>query len=106
MRVIPLGHRILVQPDEIETETEHGIIIVQDERVEKANQQWGTLIAYGPQAWKAFSLKFDGEPWAQVGDKVMFSRYAGSTIVDPENPEVEYKLLSDEDLCCAMTQDK
>ena len=39
----------------------------------------------------------DGTPWANVGDRVVYARYAGKYIVDPETHE-EFLILNDEDV--------
>jgi co-chaperonin GroES (HSP10) len=87
--ITPCGYRVLVKPDPIET-TVGSIIVLsseQQEKLEKAGQELGTIAAIGPLAWKAH-LRGDngahiGQPWAQVGDKVQYSRYGGKFIKDP-----------------------
>lgn len=100
--IIPVGHRVLVKPKEIETQTEGGIYIVTDEKLEKAAQQRGVLVAAGPQAWKAFRELYEGKevngnPWAKPGDTVIYSKYAGKFLKD-EYTEEEFVLLNDEDI--------
>jgi co-chaperonin GroES (HSP10) len=105
------GHKILIKPDPIEVEQElskensalaaMGFKVADvdgsKEREKKATTT-GTLVAVGPMAWKAFDGEKEGwEPWAQIGEKVMFGRYAGDLITHPETKE-EYMLLNDEDL--------
>lgn len=103
--LIPLGHTILVKPDEIETKTKSGIVLVIDEKLEKAGQMLGTLVAIGDQAYKAFSSDFTGEPWALPGDRVLFSRYAGKNVVDPETGE-NYLIMNDDDLKLKIVGEK
>jgi co-chaperonin GroES (HSP10) len=90
----PVGYRILVKPNQVDETSEGGIILVQDKKLEKAGQMTGTLVAIGNMAWTQYG---DPTPWANVGDRVLYSRYAGSFIEDPIS-KVEYKLLNDEDL--------
>jgi co-chaperonin GroES (HSP10) len=90
----PVGHRVLVIPDKLETETESGIVFRSDSKVERGGQIFGTLVAIGPNAWKAFD---DGEPWAYVGDKVAYARYSGKHIEDPET-DTTYIILNDDDI--------
>jgi len=104
MALIPCGHRLIIEPDKVEKETDWGLQLVSfDERLEEAGQQIGTIIAIGPDAWKAFRMMDDngqernGKPWAKVGDRVWYSRYAGKFILDPHT-EKEYKLINDEDV--------
>lgn len=101
----PTGHRILVKVDAASLETDWGFQVVADEKLENAYQIIGTLVDVGSQAWKAFGPDFTGEPWAQVGDRVMFAEYAGRTVEDPETGE-QYKLMNDEDITAVVTGEK
>jgi len=95
--ITPSGHKILVKPEAVETKSAGGIIYGNfDEKMEKAGVQQGTLVAFGNQAWKAFSAEFDGKPWADIGDYLFYSRYAGKILVDPIDGE-EYMIMNDED---------
>jgi len=98
----PVGHRVLVKPDDIEDTTAGGIVLIQDERLEKASQVFGTLVAIGDQAWKAFSPDYTGEPWAKVGDRISYSRFAGKNLKDPETKE-EFIVMNDEDVVAVIT---
>ena len=97
--IVPKGHRVLVLPDKKEEKTAGGIIIAEPirEREELAGI-FGTLVAVGPTAWAAFD---DGKPWAAVGDKVVFSKYGGIVLEDPETKEL-YRLLNDDDIYCVI----
>jgi len=99
----PCGHRVVVKVDPIVTKTESGIEIIVDETLEKAQQMRGILVAIGPQAWKAFSKDYDGDNWANVGDYVLFSKYAGKNVSDPVD-KTEYKMLNDEDVIAIITE--
>lgn len=101
----PVGHRLLVKVDEANLETDWGFEIVSDKKLENAYQIIGTLVAIGDQAWKAFGPNFTGEPWAKVGDRVMFAEYAGKTVIDPETEEM-YKLMNDEDITAIVEGEK
>lgn len=91
----PVGHRVLVKVDEYETVTKGGIIIAETirDKMTEANI-YGVVIAVGPTAWLAFD---NGEPWAKVGDRVAFAKYAGFQIEDPDTKEI-FRLLNDEDI--------
>lgn len=104
----PLGHTVLVEVEQVKTDTDWGFQIITDsdkKKLEQAGQIVGTVVAIGNQAWKAFSLNFDGEPWAEVGDKVFFSRYAGKNIQDPETGKM-YLLLNDEDIRARIIEEE
>lgn len=93
----PVGHRVLVKPFEVETVTESGIQIVLNEDREFAAQEYGTIVAVGPTAWKDFG----GEPWANVGDKVIYSKYGGKIVKMPNDP-TKYVILNDEDVLAKL----
>lgn len=95
--IIPAGHRVLVKVDEIEERTKGGIILVDADKQTEANI-FGTIVAVGLNAWKAFD---DGDPWAKVGDKVAFAKYGGFIIDDPDTKE-RFRLLNDEDITCVI----
>lgn len=89
-----VGHRVLVEPFEVETKTESGIQLVVNEDREFAGQEYGTIVAIGPDAWKDFS---DGTPWAMVGDQIIYSRYGGKIVKHPDG-EKKFVVLNDEDV--------
>lgn len=95
-----VGHRVLVKPDEIEKETAAGIILVQDEDRQFAAQEYGTIVDIGPDAWKDFT----GEPWAKVGDKIIYSRYGGKIVREPGETDINKKfvILNDEDVLARL----
>lgn len=116
----PCGHHVLLRPLEWEQRTESGIYLTPTEdsqgaKLEKAGRMYGILVAVGPQAWKAHDAalvkslpdRFLGlitpglGPWAIVGDTVMYSRYAGKGVFDPNTGE-EYYLIHDEDILAVL----
>lgn len=99
----PCGHRVVIKPDPIEEKSKGGIVVVateQEEKMQKAGNMKGTIVAVGPTAWKAFD---DGEPWAQEGDRVYYAKYAGKFIVDPETEE-ELVICNDEDIVATFSE--
>lgn len=96
--IIPAGYRVLVLADAIETESGGGIILVQDEKLQRAAQTNGTLVAIGATAW-------DGEdPWAKIGDRVTYIRHSGKPIVDPQTDK-EFVILNDQDILSIILED-
>jgi len=97
MKIKPLGYVVLVKPDEYDETVDFGdgikFYLNVDPR-EKMTITTGTLKEIGSCAW---SDKGDGSPWAKVGDKVIFSKFAGKTVVDPETKE-KFLLMNDEDI--------
>jgi chaperonin GroES len=99
----PAGYRVTVKPDPLEEVTESGLIVAWENKDrEQAGAFYGTLAAVGPSAWKAYD---DGTPWASVGDRVVFSRYAGRYIDDPDDIDTKYILLNDEDVLAVITKE-
>ena len=100
----PVGHRILIKTDEAALETEWGFDLGVDKKLEDASMISGELVAIGDQAWNAFGPDFSGEPWAKIGDRVMFAKYSGNVVIDPKTGE-EYKLMNDEDITAIIKGD-
>lgn len=94
LSIVPLGHRLLVELEEVE-EVSKGGILIPESRERNATRTIGTIVAIGPNCWKAFD---DGTPWAAIGDKVIFSKYDGKRIKDPDHPERDYQVLNDDDI--------
>jgi len=71
---LPLGHRLLVKPDEVEKKTQSGIILAQETtgRDEMA-QIRGTVVAVGDGCWRDTPTP----SWASPGDRVVFGKYSG-----------------------------
>jgi co-chaperonin GroES (HSP10) len=105
-----LGHRVLVKPDPVKDQIDLpedlknvGFQVhmpVDLEKREAAGTQVGTVISVGPTAWRAF----DGDdpnwqPWCKPGDRILFARYAGKIVEDPETKE-RFFVLNDEDVQC------
>lgn len=102
------GHRVLVKEDPVETKI-GSIYIVQDEKLERATAQHGVIVDLGPDCWKAYrkidreGMERNGEPWAKVGDYVIFARHAGRFIADPVT-EDEFLIMNDEDILAIITE--
>jgi co-chaperonin GroES (HSP10) len=93
-----VGQRVLVEPFEIETAPESGIQLIVNEDRELAGQEYGELVGVGPDAWKDFS---GGKPWAKIGDKVIYSKYGGKFVKEP-NCDKKYVVLNDEDILAIL----
>ena len=98
--IYPVGYRVLVKPDPLEEMSEGGILIARlDADAEKAATTVGTMVALGKEAW---NMHENRSPWAEVGDRVYYAKYAGKRVVDPESKE-EYLILNDEDILGVIT---
>lgn len=95
----PAGHRVLVEPDKVDERTAGGLYVPQQvQSNERMAQIFGTVVAVGKNAFKAFD---DGHSWCEVGDRVAFAKYGGFVIEDPEDKKL-YRLLNDEDICAVV----
>lgn len=106
-----LGHRILIRPDAISEQTEAGLFKAQSalER-EQLSMMTGEVIMVGEQAWTEIG---DGTPWAKVGDRVHYCKFAGFVIDDEamqnyfgDKRGTQYRIMNDEDLLLAWTKDE
>lgn len=90
---IPLGHRLLVKPDTVETKTQSGIVLVSETtgRDEMA-QVKGTLVAVGDGCWKDTTV----QDWAKVGDRIVFGKYSGLPWAGTDGEK--YRILNDLDV--------
>ena len=96
--ILPTGGHLLVLPEKVEEKTKGGIYLPQT-TLEKEQQAAtvGTLIAIGPTAWKDLD---DGVAWAEVGDKISYSRYAGVSM--PGKDDDSYVLINDNDVLARL----
>lgn len=96
----PCGHRVLVKPIPTETKTASGIVLPDSvKQKDQRDQQKGHIVDIGLTAWKGFD---EGNPWAVIGDLVLFSRYGGKSIFEGET---EYRILNDEDIVAIVSED-
>lgn len=93
--VKPTGWRVVVKPDPVEEVTASGIVLQIDVQQQRAAGVVGTLVSIGPSAWKDYK-GLNGEPWAFVGDRVIFNKYAGAFIDDGSKDGL--MLVNDEDI--------
>ena len=109
--VIPVGYTILVKIEPVKREhevkgTDVRLVLATDEKLERYAEQRGELIAHGPLAWRD-TLKRDGisvgEPWAQVGDKILFARNAGRFL--PGEEWKDYVLMQDTDVVAVLREE-
>ena len=100
MTIVPLMHRALVKPKQVETKTASGIILTESlTRKEQAGTDEGIILAIGD----TFGKDFGAEILPKVGDKVLFAKYAGKFIKDEEGTDLV--LLNDDDLIAIVKED-
>jgi co-chaperonin GroES (HSP10) len=118
----PVGHRVMVRPSKIEEEQlldddlpglkSKGFIINKPDgqhRRDAAGTDSGVVVAVGPSAWKLAQYGYGDEgwtPWAKVGDRVVFGRYAGKLLKDPETGEEDvFMIINDDDIQAVITEE-
>lgn len=97
-----VGHRVLIRPKPLETKTESGLVISygDKEKLHKSGVEEGTVEHIGPMAWKSVDLGYgtsDWSPWVKVGDKVVYAKYSGKFVTDPDTSE-EFVIVNDVDI--------
>ena len=100
--LIPLGHRILVLPEEVEEVTKSGIVIAVGtaKQREEMAQIFGTVVAIGPTCWADQAQK----DWAKVGDKIIFGKYSGLLYTGDDGKE--YRIINDLDVVALKKETK
>ena len=102
----PLLHRILIKTDVLEDIDDDfkrakaaGIVFdfANERDREQAAVDTGTIVAMGPSVFKDFGV----ENTLKIGDRVVYARYGGKAVTDPET-KVKYVTVNDEDLVCII----
>ena len=89
MTIEPLGARVLILPQEKETETASGIILPE---TAKEKPQQGTIEAVGDEEEMMSGL--------EVGDRVLFPKYTGTEI---EIDNVTYLIMEEGDVLARIS---
>lgn len=91
-----MGFCVLVKPDPPKEALKSSMIHIPDTVTDKfrIEVQVGTIVGVGPKAWKDLA---DGEPWAKEGDHVIYAKYGGKILEDPDTQE-KLVLLQDKDI--------
>ena len=94
MNLRPLGDRLVVTPMEQEETTKTGILLPESA---KEKPQQGNVIATGPGVRKENGERIMMD--VKVGDKVLYAKYAGTTIkIDGK----EYLILKETDVLAVV----
>ena len=93
MRVRPLGDRVVIKKLEAEEKTKSGIVLT---GTAKKKPQEAEVVAVGPGGYgDGKEVKME----VKVGDKVLFSKYAGTEVkVDGE----EYTIIKQDDILAVV----
>jgi chaperonin GroES len=96
----PVGWRVLIKPQEVREVSKGGIILTTEkskEREQMANTT-GIVIAMGDQCYAD-----EPAPWCQVGDKVIFAKYAGLLYLGKDGQA--YRMVNDKDITGTLDAD-
>ena len=110
MKLQPLGFRVLIRPDEVKKYHEVDgsdlkiEIVSANERADKTAMYVGQIVGIGPLAWRDYNKDTNVGDWASVGDYVLYSRYSGKWITDPETEE-EYVIVDDNHILCKVDRE-
>lgn len=91
--ITPVGHRVLVLPNQIEEKTEGGIIlgtVTQMDR-EALAQMYGFVVAMGDTCYAD-----QPTAWCKVGDRVSFGKYSGLIYTGVDGKK--YRMVNDLDI--------
>jgi len=99
----PVGHRLLVLPEEVEEVSESGIIISvgQQKDREQLAQIRGTVVAMGSTCYGD-----QKDPWCKIGDFITFGKYSGLIYKGNETKDgKEYRIINDLDVVATHEKD-
>ena len=108
-----VGHRLLIKPVAVKDQMQQVVpdflktagfeVKVGDSRTElmyQAGVERGIVVEVGPMAWKDTALGYgtaDWQPWAKEGDEILFVKYSGRPLVNPDTDE-EFLVINDVDM--------
>lgn len=93
----PKGNRVLVRPKQLDQKTAGGIVIPElAHEKEQMAQVYGVVVAIGPYAWEG------QEPWAAVGETVLFGRYRGADVKGKDG--ITYRIMNDVEIVATFEE--
>lgn len=118
--IYPAGNRVLVFVDQIDDKMKDGVIELLADTIEaqQSSNASGVVVAVGPDAFKhaterVYTVKEDGrrvlieervsaysEPFADVGDRISFAKFAGFKYKGKDGKR--YLVMLDEDITCRL----
>lgn len=99
--VIPKGRAVLLKPYMVEEKTAGGIVLpTQVQQKDQLAEQRAVVVAIGPTAWRD-----EPEPRAMIGDRILFSKWAGYQFNSTYDGEV-YRVVNDSDIFMVIVKEK
>ena len=100
MKIQPTEFKVLIKPDKVDSQTTGGLFLPDSVRdKQQFSVDRGEIVAVG----EGFYRDLPG-PVPNVGDKVIFNRYAGSLITIDDNGRTDYRLCNDKDICAILEE--
>ena len=97
----PLGRAVLLKPYKVESKTAGGLILPDEVRKkDQLAEQKAVIVEVGSLAWKG-----EPRPWAEVGDRIIFSKWAGYSAIGTLDGE-EYRVVNDSDIFMKITHEE
>lgn len=97
MNIKPLGNRLVVRLVKQKTTSASGIILTAEEKNEQA---MGEVLSIGAGYGTEENIQNLG---LNVGDTVLFGKYAGEEVSDDADSETIYKILKTTDILAVIT---
>lgn len=95
--IVPVGHRVLILPEQVETTTKSGIIVTTDEKREALAQMYGIVVAIGKECYSDKETR-----WCSVGDRVSFAKYSGLVYKGVDGKD--YRVINDLDVVALVLE--
>jgi co-chaperonin GroES (HSP10) len=98
--ITPVGWRVLIKPQEVREVSKGGIILNTEmgKDREQMGNTTGIVIAVGSQCYAD-----EPHPWCEVGDKVIFAKYAGLMYLGKDGHK--YRMINDKDITGTLDAD-
>jgi chaperonin GroES len=100
MTIKPLGNRLVVKLVKEKTTSASGIII---STKEENKQSLGEVISIGPGAQTNDEINVQ-DLGIKEGDTLLFAKYAGEEVEDPEDSDTVYKILKANEVMAVVEQ--
>ena len=103
MRIEPFLHRVLVKPDDLE-ETDPTFKAIKAAGLQipesiKEKERYAITTGIVLEVGKTCFKDYGGDPsWLKKGERVIYAKYGGKEIPDPNHKDKKLALLSDEDI--------
>lgn len=103
MTIECLTHRVLIKPEDVEqtkykTEIKGFVIAGDTKDKEQKGVDKGVVAGFGPTAFRDYNI----DNPLTIGDTVVFAKFAGKEVVDPENPDERFVVINDEDVIAIL----